>query len=464
MKISLFNTLTRKKEKFEPVEPGKVRLYTCGPTVYDYAHIGNLRTYVFEDVLRRTLEAADYAVTHVMNVTDVGHLQSDADEGEDKVSVAAKRQKKTPEEIARFYEKIFFEDCEKLHILPSHHIPRATDHVDDMIQFIKVLEEKGFTYTVDGNVYFRIKKMPHYGALARLDLQQQQAGARVAVDEKKEDPHDFVLWFSKSKFPNQIQQWESPWGRGFPGWHIECSVMSSKYLGDRIDIHCGGIDHIPVHHTNEIAQSEAFFGKPWVNVWLHGEFLLLDKGKMAKSEGGFLTLSSLLEKGYLPDHYRYFCLTAHYRSQLVFSWENLDAAKNAFENLRNRVISWKLNPTKGSDESIKEMQKEFWNALYDDLDMPKALAVLWNVAKNTKLSSAAKMKLVEDFDRVLGFDVQHFQKPPLSEELMRLIAERETARQKKEWNRADELRDKLSKRGVQLKDTANGTEWYLSFD
>lgn len=462
--LELFNTLTRKVEPFKAINDKIVKMYTCGPTVYNYAHIGNLRTYIFEDVLRRALEHEDYKVEHVMNITDVGHLESDADEGDDKMQLAAKKTQKSPWEIAKFYEKAFFDDLEKLHIKFPSKVCRATEHIKEMQDFVLELEKKGFTYTVDGNVYFRIDKFPQYAEFSRRNLDELMEGARVEIDKRKENPLDFVLWFSNSKFPNQIMKWESPWGVGFPGWHIECSAMASKYLGDHFDIHCGGIDHISVHHSNEIAQSEARFGKKWVNYWLHGEFLVLQKEKMSKSSGTFLTLATLTEKGYDPLHYRYLCFLAHYRSQLFFSFEALDAAKNAFESIRNRVLSYKLNPQKGNNqEKVCEYKEEFFKAIAKDLDMPVALSVMWQALKDQALSSNEKLDLIKAFDSILGFDVDSFSMPKLSDAQMAIIEERKKAREEKNWARADELRQELLKEGICIKDTKDSTVWYLDF-
>jgi cysteinyl-tRNA synthetase len=469
MELRFFNTLSRSVEKFVPLVPGHVSLYTCGPTVYNFAHIGNLRTYIFEDVLHRTLIAAGFKVDHVMNITDVGHLESDADEGEDKMAKAAKREHKSPWDIARFYESAFFKDCDALHILRPNIVCRATEHIAEMEAMVKTLEAKGLTYTVDGNVYFRISKFPSYAALSRMNLDELVEGHRVEIDQRKEDPRDFVLWFSQSKYPNQIMKWESPWGVGFPGWHIECSAMASKYLGEHIDIHCGGIDHVSVHHTNEIAQSEGAFGHKWVNVWMHGEFLVVDKAKMAKSAGNFLTLASLAEQGFDPLHYRFLCLGAHYRSQLFFSFEALSAAKNAFEAFKNRVVSWKLSPASGMPASASSnnvspvaasYQERFWQALASDLDMPIAMSVLWDMCKDQQLASEDKLALARDFDRVLGLGVDAFERPELSSELMDLVREREAARAAKDWKKSDTIRDELKAKGLQLKDTAEGTHWY----
>lgn len=462
MQIQLFNTLNRQIEPFIPLQPGKVSLYTCGPTVYNYAHIGNLRTYIFEDVLRRTLESAGLEVTHVMNVTDVGHLESDADQGDDKMALAAKREAKSPWDIARYYEDAFMADCAALHILKPTVVCRATEHIPHMQHMVEQLIAKGHAYVADGNVYFRISSFPNYTALSKRQLDDLLEGARVEVDPRKENPLDFVLWFSQSKYPNQIMKWDSPWGVGFPGWHIECSAMASHYLGEHIDIHTGGIDHISVHHTNEIAQSEGCFGHKWVNVWMHGEFLVVDKAKMAKSAGNFLTLRSLVEKGFDPLHYRYLCLGAHYRSQLFFSFDALAGAKNAFEALKNRVISWKLNPQKGAHpEKVKDYKERFFAALYHDLDTPVAFSVLWEMAKDNQLTTSEKYALMGEFDAVLGFGVNTFERPALSEEAQTIVTQREAARAAKDYALSDTLRDKLLAQGIQIKDTPKGPDWYF---
>ncbi len=461
MEVRLFNTLSRTVEPFTPVSPGKVGLYTCGPTVYDYAHIGNLRTYLFEDLLRRTLQVAGYDVHHVMNITDVGHLESDADLGRDKMVLASEREARSPWEIARFYEDAFFADLELLGVLAPHVRARATEHMPDIIAFVRDLEAEGFAYVVDGNVYFDIGRYADYPRLARLSLDELREGARVEVDPRKRNPLDFVLWFSRSKYPNQIMQWDSPWGRGFPGWHIECSAIASRYLGDRIDIHCGGVDHVSVHHTNERAQSEARYGHRWVNVWMHGEFLVLRTSKMAKSAGGFLTLGSLMEAGFAPVHYRYYTLGARYRSQLEFSWEALDAARTAFENLKNRVCAWRVDPEPARGGSATEDHRaRFWEAIAEDLDTPRAMAALWEAVRDPRLGSEAKLDLLEDFDRVLGLGVSEWRRPRIPEELEQLVADREEARARRDWETADALRDELREAGIQLKDTPRGTDWY----
>jgi len=454
--MKLYNTLTRRKEEFDPMTPPNVGLYCCGPTVYNYAHIGNLRTYVFEDILRRALEFNGYVVKHVMNVTDVGHLTSDADEGEDKMLKGAKREKKTVWEIAEFYTKAFFEDMVRLNMLHPTTICKATDHVEEMIAQVKELEENGFTYTANGNVYFDTSKFKHYSELAQLDKQELQAGARIEVDPNKKNPHDFVLWFTNSKFGNQDMQWDSPWGRGFPGWHIECSAMSSRYLGDQFDIHCGGIDHIPVHHTNEIAQAEGACGKhPWVNYWMHGNFLVLkDKIKMAKSGENFLTLNALIEKGYGPLDYRYFCLQSHYRKELMFSWEGMDAAKTGLRRLKEKVLM--LGEKEG--DANQQYLDEFNDTVSDDLNMPQALALAWALLDDPNVAAPDKLSTVQEFDRVLGLKLPEpieFAIPPAVE---KLILERNEARKAKDFKKSDKLRLEIEKFGFTVKDGPGGTE------
>ena len=466
--VQIFNTLTREVETFRPIEEGKLRLYTCGPTVYSYAHVGNLRTYLLEDLVRRTFECAGYAVRHVMNITDVGHLESDADAGEDKLELAARREQQLPWDIARSYEAAFFADCTKLNLEPPAVVCRATEHIDDMIQLIQCIESKGFAYVEDGNVYFSIEKFPEYGKLAQLDLDNIRAGARIEVDSRKRNPLDFVLWFSKSKFPRQIMQWASPWGQGFPGWHIECSAMASKYLADRIDVHMGGIDHIPVHHTNEIAQSEACLGHRWVNYWMHCNFLVMHDAKMSKSRGAYLTLAAIAEKGFEPMHYRYFCLTAHYRSSQVLTWEALEGARKAFDSLRNRVIAWKIesrakqHSSVGDDDGANGYSSRFWGYIYDDINVPAALGVAWIMAKDSLLSSVKKVELMLDFDRVLGIDVAGFERPAIDPMDQELIQRREAARKARDWDLADAIRNRLfTERKIQLMDTPDRTEWYF---
>ena len=457
--IKLFNTMGREKQEFKPILPGRVGMYCCGPTVYFYAHIGNLRTYIFEDLIRRMFLYNNYKITHVMNITDVGHLTSDADEGEDKMLKGAKREGKTAWEIAKFYEDAFMADCKKLNIQKPEITCKATDHIKDMIELIEKLEKNDFTYISEGNVYYDVSKFPNYGKFAKLDLEELKAGARIKVDENKKSPFDFVLWFTKSKFENQEMKWESPWGLGYPGWHIECSAMSMKYLGENFDIHCGGIDHIPVHHTNEIAQSEGATEKKWVDYWLHGEFLVMDKGKMSKSSGEILTLKVLIDKGFDPLDYRYLCLNTHYRTPLTFSFDSLEAAKNAFDNLKSKVIEFrKSSSAKEHQELIEKYKDEFTEAINDDLNMPKALAVLWSVIKDKELNDHEKYSLIINFDEVLGLNLKNAEEIvyEIPSEIIELMNQRQEAKKAKDFAKADEIRNKITSLGYAVDDTAQG--------
>jgi cysteinyl-tRNA synthetase len=384
------------------------------------------------------------------------------------MALGAKRENKTVWEIARFYEDAFFEDCRRLNIRRPNVVCRATEHIQDMINFIKSLEDKGYTYISNGNVYFEIDKFKDYNKLANLSMEDLEAGARIEVDPNKKNPMDFVLWFTNSKFSNQIMQWDSPWGRGFPGWHIECSAMSTKYLGDRIDIHCGGIDHIPVHHTNEIAQSEGASGHKWVNYWVHGEFLVLDGGKMSKSSGDFLTVSRLIEEGFSPLDYRYFCLQSRYRKQLIFSFETLRDAQNGYKKLKKKIASIITSANENdtlNQNRINEYKQNFKNELSDDMNIPNAFTVLSDVIKDSELNNREKRLLIEDFDKVLSLDLLTIDKEDTSdvdEELVnQLINERNEARKNKNWARADEIRKQLSEMNIELIDTKEGTTWKL---
>ena len=466
MSFSILNTLTGKKEEMIPIEAGKVRLYTCGPTVYNFAHIGNLRTYIFEDALKKSLKYCGYEVKHAMNITDVGHLESDEDFGEDKMTLGASRENKTVWEIARFYEEAFLKDCEKLNIERPSVICRATEHIQDMIAFIKILEEKGFTYIANGNVYFAIDKYEDYHKLANLSMEELEAGSRIEIDPYKKNPLDFVLWFTNSKFSNQIMQWESPWGKGFPGWHIECSAMSVKYLGERIDIHCGGVDHIPVHHTNEIAQSESALGHKWVNYWMHGEFLVLDNGKMSKSTGDFLTVARLLEEGYSPLDYRYFCLQSRYRKQLVFSFESLTEAQKSLKKLKSKVKNIIGNKVAGEvvdAHKIEGYNQQFILQISDDLNTPNAFTVLSEVIKTDSLNNSEKAYLIEAFDKVLSLELTTEDLRESAEDdsawIQAMIEERNKARKERNWSKADEIRALLQGKGIEIIDTKVETSW-----
>jgi cysteinyl-tRNA synthetase len=475
--LRLFNTLSRELEEFRPLQPGRAGVYACGPTVYNFAHIGNLRTYVSEDLLVRTLRELGYEVRHVMNVTDVGHLTGDADQGEDKMLKSAREQGRSVWQIAEFYTQAFFADCAAMNVLRPTVVCRATEHIADMIALIRRLEERGFTYQAGGNVYFDIGRFAGYGRLSGQDLEELKAGSRVEVDAGKRHPLDFVLWFTRSKFEHQAMLWDSPWGRGYPGWHIECSAMSMKYLGEQFDIHCGGVDHVPVHHTNEIAQSEAATGRKWVNYWLHAEFLVLTKEKMAKSAGGFLTLAAVREKGFEPLDYRYLCLGAHYRSQLQFSWEALEAAASGRRGLRERLGRLRAEATaaelSGPDSGAgakpgteagpeREHVQAFRDELADDLNSPRGLAALWGLLRDAGLPPAAKVRGALAMDRILGLgleSVEPAREEPLDEEGRALLEERARARGARDWARADALRRELARRGIQVEDTPDGVRW-----
>lgn len=462
--VKLYNTASKQIEVFTPIHNDYVSMYACGPTVYSYAHIGNMRTYVFEDVLRRTLEHAGYQVKHVMNVTDVGHLQSDADAGDDKMMIAAQREQRSPWQIARFYEDEFFRHAELLNIKRPETVCRATEHIKDMISMVEMLVQKGYAYVSEGNVYFEVAKFDRYAEFAGLQLDAHLATERVDYDTRKRSQADFVLWFSQSKYPHQIMKWDSPWGVGFPGWHIECSAMATKYLGDHIDIHCGGIDHVRVHHTNEIAQSECCSDHKWVNYWLHGEFLNVDDGKMSKSKGDTLTVDTLIKEGFTAMDYRYLLLTAHYRSTISFSYEALTQASNTLANLRQKIQQWKKEAVTWDGHELSArarfLQQEFWEAAYDDLHTPRALAVAWNIAKDTQLPAAEKLSLFADFDHILGLDLLKCDDTGiiLTEEQHRLLDARQQARLAKNWAEADRIRDLLLQQGIQVKDTADGVE------
>jgi len=469
--LTLFNTLGRQLQPFQSITPHKAGFYGCGPTVYNYAHIGNLRAYVTHDLLVRTLRRLGYEVNHVMNITDVGHLTGDNDEGEDKMLASAAERGKSVLEIADFYTQAFFADTGRLNILKPNIVCKATEHVGDMIDLIKRIEANGFTYSSGGNLYFDISKFPHYGELALLRLDELKAGARTDLDENKRNSGDFVLWFTKSKFENQALLWDSPWGRGYPGWHIECSAMSIKYLGETFDIHAGGIDHIPVHHTNEIAQSEAATGKhPWVKYWVHNEFLVLDKGKMSKSAGSFITLQNLIDSGYEPLDYRYLLLGAHYRSQLQFSFPAMDGAKSARKSLGEKIRALAVQAASCAEPEKAEASgylANFNKALEDDLSTPRALAELWGLLRDSSVNPKDALAAAYDMDGVLGLglaeEAARVKNDSLSAEtesyVKNLIEERNEAKKAKNYKRADEIRDTLKEKGIILEDSPSGTSW-----
>lgn len=456
MALKLYNTRTRKKEIFKPIRVGRVSLYSCGPTVYHYAHIGNLRTYVFSDILRRVLEYNDLAVNQVMNITDVGHLTSDADTGEDKMEKGARRERKTAWEIAELYTTAFKNDMHALNIQEPHLWTKATDHINEQIALVQRLERGGHTYVIPDGVYFNTSTFPHYADFAGLKLEQQKAGARVEVVEGKRNPWDFALWKFSPKGSTRDMEWESPWGKGFPGWHIECSAMSMKYLGDTFDIHTGGVDHINVHHTNEIAQTEAATGKEFVHTWMHGEHLVIGAGeKMAKSGDNFFTLQSLVDRGFHPLDYRYYLLTTHYRKKLMFSWEALTAAKEARANLSERLYALRGATSATLPASLKT---SFTSAMTDDLNAPKALGFLWEIMKS-KRSDGVKLAAAHEFDKIFAIDP--FAHAPLEdtpESIRELARQREDARKNKNWKTSDALRDQIEGLGWTVKDTETGTE------
>lgn len=470
--MELTNTLTMKKEPFVPHEPGRVRMYTCGPTVYHYAHIGNLRSYLMEDVLEKFLRYEGYRVDRVMNITDVGHLASDADTGEDKMLAGARREHKGVLEIAEFYTDAFFADCEKLHIRRPDTVVPATSCVRDFIGMISALVEKGYAYEAGGNVYFDTSKLPNYYVFGNQSGEDLAVGVRdsVSADENKRNKTDFVLWFTKSKFEDQELKWESPWGEGYPGWHIECSSISTKYLGEYLDIHCGGIDNAFPHHTNEIAQSEAYLGHPWCKYWFHVLHLNDARGKMSKSKGDFLTVSLLEEKGYDPLVYRLFCLQSHYRKPLTFSYESLDNAAQAYQKLTARIaaLSKDGTPDKAAAEPFR---KQFSEALGNDLNTSQGLTVLYDMLKSG-LDDATKRYLTEDFDSVLDLGLLEAAEkagkpagkelsPEEAAEIEALIQKRAEARKNKDWAAADAIRDELAARRVVMKDTPAGVEWHV---
>jgi len=455
MTLNIYNTLVRKKEEFKPIKGKQVGLYTCGPTVYWFSHIGNLRTYIFEDILKRVLEYDGYKVKHVMNITDVGHLTSDADSGEDKMEKGAKREGKTAWQIARLYTDAFKKDIKSLNIESPALWAKATDYIKEQIDLIKKLEKKGFSYKTEDGIYFDTSKIKDYGKLSGIKKRKLKAGARVKMVLGKKHPTDFALWKFTQKGVKRQMEWDSPWGKGFPGWHTECVVMSAKHLGVPFDIHCGGIDHIPIHHTNEIAQAEAAFNKNLAKYWLHGEFLTLEGGKMAKSEGNIITIESLIKKGFNPLSYRYLCLSGHYRSRISFSWEALKSAQNALDNLYEKIRELKPSKNKNS-VSQKNYLKEFSEYINDDLNTPKAIALMWEVIKSKELSDSGKYKIIIDFDKVLGLGLSKVKKSGIPQEVEKLVEEREKYRKEKNWQKSDELREKIKSLGFTVEDTPEG--------
>lgn len=456
MSIKFYNTLTRKKEDFKPIDEKEIRMYSCGPTVYYFAHIGNLRAYLFMDTLRRVLKYNGYNLKHVMNITDVGHLVSDADEGEDKMMKAAKRENKNPFEIAQFYMDAFLADIDKLNVDRPEIIARATEHIDIMEEYVKKIIENGYTYQTEDTVYFDTSKLDKYGALSNRNVEDQKAGARVEFDQNKKNISDFALWIKAPE--NHIMKWDSFFGKSYPGWHLECSAMGCKYLGEQFDIHTGGVDHIPIHHENEIAQSKGYSGKIPANYWMHVEFLQIDGGKMSKSLNNLYTLKDLEEKGYEPLVYRIFNFTSNYRAQINFTFEAMDAAKIALNRLREGYLKHCEGNDNVSDEEIKSYEERFLAAINDDLNMPVAMSVVWDVIKNPNKSQKLKELLLK-FDQVLGLDLKNYKKEEnvLPEEVLELVNARNEARSNKNWIESDRIRDILLEMGYTVRDSKEGT-------
>lgn len=461
MQVTLYNTLTKKKEDFVPLQKEAVRIYTCGPTVYSYAHIGNFRAYIFMDNLRRTLEYNGYTLKHVMNLTDVGHLESDADEGEDKMEKAARRENKDPYEIAKFYADIFFKDMGRLHIEKPEIIAKATDHIPEMMSFVEELIKNGYAYETSRAIYFDISKLDKYPVLSNRKLDDQIAGARVEVDPEKRNPYDFAVWIKAPE--NHIMKWESPWGLSYPGWHLECSAMSRKYLGDVFDIHTGGVDHIPTHHENEIAQSKGCTGKIPAKIWMHVEFLQVDGGKMSKSLENTYTLDQLQEKGIEPLAYKLFCYTAHYRTKLNFTFDSALSTQKALNRLREAYVKHEEAPKMQIEENkIQSYKERFLEAINDDLNMPLAMGIVWEIARN-EIKAKEWADLLLELDKVLALDLKNSKsyletekKVELPEEIQKMVEERKIARQNKDWAKSDDLREKIEQAGYHVKDTKEG--------
>ncbi len=460
MDIYFTNTLTKKKEKFYPIDKNEVKIYSCGPTVYKDATIGNLRTNIFQDVLRRMLKYNGYKIKQVMNITDVGHLVSDGDEGEDKMIKSAKEEHKSPEEIANHYTKLFFEDLEKLNVETPEIICKATDYINEMLEYVKELMKNGYAYETSTAIYFDVSKLDKYGILSGINLEEQKSGARVEVDPEKKNPFDFALWIKAPE--NHLMKWDSPWGKSYPGWHIECSAMSRKHLGDEFDIHTGGIDLIPTHHENEIAQSKGATGKIPARYWIHGEYLLVDGGKMSKSLGNVYLLKDIIEKGYDPLVYRLFCYTSSYRMKLNFTWDAIDATSKSLERLRLgfKVHSeGKDNLNEEDEKNINQIEENFHKAINDDMNMPLAMSYVWELIKYPKKNKKIAELLLK-FDTVLAIKID--KKPEnriqeeIPEEIQKLAEERKIAKQNKNWEKADKIREEIKQKGYIIKDTKDG--------
>ena len=451
--LKLYNTLTRKKEEFVPIDEKEVRIYSCGPTVYNFAHIGNLRAYLFMDNLRRVLKYNGYTLKHAMNITDVGHLVSDADEGEDKMLKASKRENKDPFEIADFYTEAFLKDMRKLNIDMPEIICRATKHIDVMEKYVKKIIENGYAYMTDNTIYFDTSKLDKYGILSNRNIDEQKAGARVELDNKKKNSTDFALWIKAPK--EHLMKWDSFFGKCYPGWHLECSAMSEKYLGEVFDIHTGGMDHIPIHHENEIAQGKGYCGKIPAHYWMHVDFLQVNGGKMSKSLNNLYTLEDLNKRGYLPEVYRMFNFSSHYKKPINFTFEAMDSAKVALSRLRDGYNKNVVGTDEVSKEVIKEFEDRFLEAINDDLNMPQAMSVIWNVIRYEKKSPKIADLLLK-FDSVLGLNLDKKEDLEIPKEILNILDERKKARESKEWNKSDVLRDKIKELGYVVKDTKEG--------
>ena len=466
MALKLYNTMGRKVEEFKSIRDGYVGFYGCGPTVYNYAHIGNLRAYVFLDTLDRTLTFLGYDKKHVMNITDVGHLTGDSDDGDDKMVKTAEEKHQSVMEIAQFYTDAFFRDIDRLNIIRPDVVCKATDHIQEMIDLIKKIEANGHTYMAGGNLYFDVSTYKNYGDLANLNLDELKEGAgrrkEVVIDENKKNPQDFVLWFTKSKFENQALTWDSPWGRGYPGWHIECSCISLKYLGEELDIHCGGVDNIFPHHTNEIAQTESYIGKKWCNYWFHVEHLNDKSGKMSKSNGEFLTIDLLIKKGFNPLAYRLFCLQSNYQKQLLFTYDSLQGAQNTYEKLINRIKTINEDDSEIDKTEFDKYDNKFKETLCDNLNTSNSLTVLYDVLKSN-INNNTKLELIKSFDKVLSLDLMKEEKH--DEELIAyiedMISKRKVAKKEGNYELADSIRNELLEKGIILKDTREGTVYEI---
>lgn len=451
-KIFIFDTYERQKREFVPLQTGHAKIYSCGPTVYDFPHIGNMRAYIFSDTLRRVLEFNGYQVKHIINITDVGHLVSDGDEGEDKMEVGSQRENRSAWEIAEYYTEIFKRDIARLNIKEPSVWSKATDHIAEQIDLIKRLEEKGFTYLTSDGVYFDTFKFGNYGYMARLDVEGLAPGARVEMNDEKRNPTDFALWKFSPKDHKRQMEWQSPWGIGFPGWHIECSAMAMKYLGETIDIHTGGIDHIPVHHTNEIAQSESATGKQFARYWMHVDFLTIEGKKMSKSLGNFATIGDIVKRGYDPLGFRYMVLTSHYRASLNFTWEGLLGVQKALAGLREKVSQWDGNTAEPSADSLEEFKKRVNN----DINTPQALALMWDVANDKSLSEGVKKATILEFDKVFGLNLGVKEATEIPDEVMQLAKQRDELRKEKKWQESDRIRQEIFDKGYELEDTSSG--------